>query len=372
MKILQIIYESRHSPFGFGGAGVRAYEIYKRLKANHDITLLCMKYPNAKDCYTEGLRHVFVGTQSKSLTKSVLLYTVEAGRYVRRHGGDFDIIVENFLPSTPFFSRYLTTTPVILQIQGIMEKHSILKFNPLYSVPMYIVEQFYPSLYDRLIFVSEITMRKVTSRIDKKRINCVVIPNGTDVELLNTTPEDDNYILFFSRIDTYTKGLDILLRTFEEISGRYPKLRLVLAGYETDSVQRLCKGITPAVRDRVTYAGFVSAEEKTRLLCRARIFVLPSRHESSPISIIEAAACGKAIVVSDIEELAFVQQHRMGLSFRSGNHKELTAVLIKLLDNSPLRQTIGDNARAYAKTFLWDNIAQQYESYLTSVVEATS
>ncbi len=31
MKILQIIYESPGSPFGFGGAGVRANEIYKRL-----------------------------------------------------------------------------------------------------------------------------------------------------------------------------------------------------------------------------------------------------------------------------------------------------------------------------------------------------
>lgn len=31
MKILQIIYESFGSPFGFGGAGVRAYEIYRRL-----------------------------------------------------------------------------------------------------------------------------------------------------------------------------------------------------------------------------------------------------------------------------------------------------------------------------------------------------
>ena len=49
MKILQLIYESFGSPFGFGGAGVRAYEIYKRLKARHDITFLCMKYPEAID-----------------------------------------------------------------------------------------------------------------------------------------------------------------------------------------------------------------------------------------------------------------------------------------------------------------------------------
>jgi hypothetical protein len=38
MKILQLIYESFNSPFGFGGAGGRAYEIYKRLTERHDIT----------------------------------------------------------------------------------------------------------------------------------------------------------------------------------------------------------------------------------------------------------------------------------------------------------------------------------------------
>ncbi|MBF0338977.1 MAG: glycosyltransferase family 4 protein [Nitrospirae bacterium] len=373
MKILQIIYESIGSPFGFGGAGIRAYEIYRRLMNRHDVTLLCMKYPGARDGYHEGLRHVFVGIQSTNLTAGVFAYTVKAGIYVSRHGGDFDVIVENFLPSTPFFARYLTATPVILQVQGIMEKHAILKFNPLYSVPMYGVEQFYPGLYDRLIFVSEVTMTKVTSRMNKKHPNCIVIPNGTDESLLNSgmsdkEAEDTDYILFFSRIDTYTKGLDLLMRAFEEISPRYPTLGLILAGHETDPVARLCKDLSPSVRHKVTYAGFVGGDEKRRLLSGARIFVLPSRHESSPISIIEAAACGKAIVVSDIGELAFVEKHHMGLSFRSGDHKALSAVLMRLLDDTPLRLSLGEAARGYAKTLLWDNIALTFEDYLASVI----
>ncbi|MBF0609221.1 MAG: glycosyltransferase family 4 protein [Candidatus Magnetobacterium sp. LHC-1] len=376
MKILQIIYESTDSPFGFGGAGIRAYEIYRRLMNRHEVTLLCMKYPGARDGYHEGLRHVFVGIQSAHLTASVFAYTLKAMLYVIRHGGDFDVIVENFLPSTPFFARYLTSTPVILQVQGIMEKHAILKFNPLYSVPMYGVEQFYPGLYDRLIFVSEVTMAKVTSRMNKKHPNCIVIPNGTDLELLNTAEDnrsdkeagDNDYILFFSRIDTYTKGLDLLMRAFEEISPRYPTLRLILAGHETDPVARLCKDLSPSVRQKVTYAGFVGGDEKRRLLSGARLFVLPSRHESSPISIIEAAACGKAIVVSDIGELAFVQRHRMGLSFRSGDHKALSAVVSRLLDDTSLRLSLGAAARDYAQTLLWDNIAITFEDYLASVI----
>ncbi|MBF0317314.1 MAG: glycosyltransferase family 4 protein [Nitrospirae bacterium] len=381
MKILQIIYESIGSPFGFGGAGIRAYEIYKRLMTRHDITLLCMRYPNARDGYQEGLRHVFVGIQSKILTTSVFMYTVKAGNYVRKHGGDFDVIVENFLPSTPFFARYLTNTPVILQVQGIMERHAIRKFNPLYSVPMYGVEQFYPGLYDRFIFVSDVTMHKVTSRMNKKYPNCIVIPNGTDERFLNTQgascssnnrAEDNDYILFFSRIDTYTKGLDLLMRAFEEISPRYPTLGLILAGHETDPVAKLCRDLAPSVRRKVTYAGFVSGDDKARLLSGARIFVLPSRHESSPISIIEAAACGTAIVVSDIEELAFVEKHHMGVSFRCGDHKALSAALIRLLDDNPLRLSLGEAARGYAKTLLWDNIAHTYEDYLITVIESAS
>ncbi len=86
MKILQLIYESLGNPFGFGGAGVRAYEIYKRLKDRHDITLLCMKYHGARDGEIEGLKHIFIGTESKSLAKSVFSYTVKAANFVRRYG----------------------------------------------------------------------------------------------------------------------------------------------------------------------------------------------------------------------------------------------------------------------------------------------
>ena len=100
MKILQLIYESTGSPFGFGGAGFRAYKIYQRLNDNNDVTLLCMKYPGAHDGEIEGLRHIFLGAESRNLTRSVFSFTLKAANFVRKHGNEFDIIVENF-----FFSR---------------------------------------------------------------------------------------------------------------------------------------------------------------------------------------------------------------------------------------------------------------------------
>jgi len=368
MKILQLIYESLGSPFGYGGAGVRAYEIYKRLKGRHEVTLLCMKYPGAGDGEIEGLRHLFVGTESRSLTRSVLAYTVRAANFVRKNGHRFDIIVENFLPSTPFFPKFFTRTPVLLQVQGILEEHSFAKFHPFYSIPMSMVERFYPRLYERFIFVSPVTKEKVLSRLRGKRVQSHVIPNGINRELLRVTPSDGGYMLFFSRIDIYTKGLDLLVEAFKRIAPEYPEMRLILAGYEFDRFDTLIAGCPPSLRGRIGHAGFVTGDEKLSLLSGATFVVLPSRHESSPVSILEAAACGKPVVVSDIPEMAFVDREGFGLSFPSGSVDGLAERMKILLTNGQMRAAMGKRGREFSAHFLWDHIAIQFEDVLNHSV----
>lgn len=365
MKVLQIIYESLHNPYGFGGAGVRAYEIYRRLCQRHDITLLCMKYPGAKDGETEGLRHVFVGTESASLPRSVLAYTLKAGHYVNRHGRDYDVIVENFLPSTPFFTPLLTTTPVVLQVQGILESHALVKYPLVYGLPMFLVERYYPKLYKTFIFVSPITERKIMKRFGTTGRTSQVIPNGVSNELLEAAPHELDYILFFSRIDIYTKGLDILAKAFERIAETHGSMRLVIAGYQYDPFEKVRSLCHPAVRERVQYAGFVSGRDKRSLLSGATLVVLPSRHESSPVSVLEAAACGKPLVVSDIPELRFVSEHGIGVSFESGSSESLAAALTRLLDDNALRHSLGSAGRDFSKGFTWDASALRFEDALS-------
>ena len=80
------------------------------------------------------------------------------------------------------------------------------------------VEQFYPGLHNRFIFVSDITKKKIMQRVKRRVISCHVIPNGIDEELLKIDPQEEEYILFLSRIDIYTKGLDLLVKAFANIS----------------------------------------------------------------------------------------------------------------------------------------------------------
>ena len=366
MKILQLTYESFGSPFGFGGAGVRAYEIYRRLKERHQITFLCMRYTGARDGEMDGIDHRFVGMEGGGLTASVLAYTVEAARFVRKHGNDYDVIVENFLPSTPFFSRFLTDTPVILQVQGVMERHALAKFRFYHSLPMFVVERFYPGLHDRFIFVSAVTREKVMARVRRKVRQCEVISNGVDEGLLESAPGPGNYILFFSRIDRYTKGLDILLSAFSALAPAFPGIELVLAGYESSPFRDIVAGLPDSVKSRVRYAGFLSGKEKQELLAGAQVVVLPSRHESAPVSILEAAACGKPLVVSDIKELKFVAEQGFGVEFSSGSASGLRESLRRLLSSHDLRKSLGNRGRDYAARFPWSSVAIKFENALQS------
>ncbi|TNF54558.1 glycosyltransferase family 1 protein [bacterium] len=372
MKLLQLTYESLGSPFGFGGAGVRAYEIYKRLKDRHDITMLCLKYPGVKDREMEGLQHIFVGTESMSRTRSVLAYTLKAAGFVKKYGDSFDVIIENFLPAIPYFSRFLTNTPVILQMQGIMGVHSLKKFNPLYGLPMFVVEKIYPHLYKTFILVGNENGYSTGEQSSQKTITkgkkYAVIPNGINEELLSINSEEENdYILFLSRIDVYTKGLDILIDAFRNISERFNNVKLFFAGYEFNSTADLFQNLPGALRDRVKYVGFVSGQEKLELLSRARIFVLPSRHEAHPVSVLEALALGKAVLVSDIPALQYVGDQELGLTFKSGSSQDLAEKLSILLGNGTMRQHLGKRGRDFASQFLWDDMALNFERFIVEV-----
>lgn len=367
MKILQLIYESFGSPFGFGGAGVRAYELYERLARKHEITLLCMKYPGARDGIIKGLQHRFVGIEHPGIIKSVAAYTFRAARYLSSEAHRYNIIVENFLPTTPFFSMLFTNRPVVLQMQGLMGVHAHQKFPAYLSLPMHLVENLYPRLFSNFIFVTRL------HRLKGPFNSCrhAVIPNGIDSRLLDVAVREDDYILFFSRIDSYTKGLDLLLRAFASVADRFPRTRLVLAGHEATRVDDLLALIPCRLRERVHYAGFVTGRQRTRLLADAKLFVLPSRHEAQPVSLMEAHACCKPVIVSDIPELRYVTRERLGLAFASGSADDLARKITSAMEDPGLRKVFGERGRKYASNFTWDDLARQFDSFLSSIVRGT-
>jgi glycosyltransferase involved in cell wall biosynthesis len=367
MKILHLLYESEGDYFGIGGAGVRAYEIYRYLKDRHDITLLCKRYPGARDKDIEGLKHVFAGAESVNLTKTLLSYAFHSAEFVHKHADEFDVIIEEFSPAIPTFLHCFSKKPIVLQIQGHTGRLYFKKYNLFSALALFVFEFVRPLFYESIIFICAETKKRFLLK-NRKRIG--IIPNGVSPELLNVSSAEGDYILYLGRIDIYGKGLDILLRAYQKFTGLFPGVKLAIAGDGRDAgrFKGMIYKLPGEIRKNIKLLGWVSGDQKFDVLSRAVFVLFPSRHEVQPISVLEAMACGKAVVVSDIPEFSFVTKQGCGISFQSGKFSSLVQSMKELIECNELSE-MGQRGRNLVRERTWDKIALRYEEFLRQVVE---
>ena len=90
----------------------------------------------------------------------------------------------------------------------------------------------------------------------------------------------------------------MLLRAFAQTDG---DLHLVMAGPADDaygqSLQRIAR--EPGLAGRVTWTGMIQGDLKWGAFRAAEAFVLPSHQENFGISVVEALACGRPVLISD-------------------------------------------------------------------------
>ncbi len=365
MKILHLLYESEYDFFGKGGVCIRAYEIYNRIKDKHDITLLCKKFPGAKNGFYKDLNHIFVGSETKNFAKTLISYAYYSTLFVKKYGKDFDTIIVEFSPAIPTIPKLFTTTPIILQVQGYTGTEYIRKYNFLYALPLISFEHIFPLYYNNYIFVNKITAKKF---IFVRNENIEFIPNGVSPDIINIPYQEGEYILFIGRIDIYCKGLDLLLKAFTEFNKLFPDIRLIIAGdgRDRDNFKKLLMDIPSRVRKKIEMPGWVEGCTKEETLKKALFVVAPSRYEVQSISVLEALGYCKPVVVSDIQEFSFVKNIFSGFQFRSGDYQSLFNAMKKMVTFNEF-QNMGKNGRKWVTNFTWDKIALRYESFLQKV-----
>lgn len=127
-----------------------------------------------------------------------------------------------------------------------------------------------------------------------------VIPNGVDVVAAQTAGEEPKRydVVWMGRVHRQ-KGIDDLLQTLVFLAREIPDFRAVLIGNLREALGKRISGL--GLDAHVEFTGFVSGEEKFRWMKRARVFLMPSRHEGLPIVVGEALACELPVVAYELE-----------------------------------------------------------------------
>lgn len=170
--------------------------------------------------------------------------------------------------------------------------------------------------FDRVITFSE-GQRAALQRFGVPATRLRVIPNGVDVDRYRPalTPSLAPVVVYCGRLDP-DKQVAALCRVVGAWEGRpAPRLVLVGGGSEQARLQRRFAG------PRITFTGWVPDEVgRIQALQAAAIFALPSRVEGMSLALLEAMACGLAVVATDV-----------------GGHREVVAGAGVLLDPSHVR-----------------------------------
>ncbi|MGC9468974.1 MAG: glycosyltransferase family 4 protein [Anaerolineae bacterium] len=180
-------------------------------------------------------------------------------------------------------------------------------------------------------------------------------------------PMTGGYILFIGRIQP-RKNLVRLIEAFGRIAAADLDVHLVLAG----PTGWLSEPITEAVADlglgsRVSFPGFVEAEDKAALISGARVFAYPSLYEGFGFPVLEAQACGTPLLTSTTSSLPEVAGDG-GLLVDPEDTDAIAAGLRRLLEDEALRERLTALGFENLKRFSWQRAAQQVHALIEGLL----
>lgn len=169
-------------------------------------------------------------------------------------------------------------------------------------------------------------------------------------------------LLFLGRLNLNKGAFDLLELVRNEQDFLRGKLVLEMAG--DGEVERFVALVERyGITDLIRYKGWVAGNEKLKLIKECNAIILPSYYEELPMTILEAMACGKAIIATDVGGVPkVVKTHVNGWLFKPGDMNELLCILKEIIDDPVRLSKYGINSFEMIDKYSIDAILGQLNS----------
>lgn len=180
--------------------------------------------------------------------------------------------------------------------------------------------------------------------------------------------QENILVTYVARMD---EGKDhiTLLKAWKEIYHLKPQAKLLLAG---DGILRLMleKFVqTNGIADSVIFLNNVERVEK--ILAITDIGVFTSLFEGLSVAVIEKMFMKIPLVATNISMMeALIKNGDNGFLFQPGDEQALAMFLIKLIDDTDLRRTMGEKAYESVKDYSLTRTVQQHEAFYIHAIES--
>lgn len=214
---------------------------------------------------------------------------------------------------------------------------------------------------DLIIYPAEFGRNLLHHLVGKEKPS-TIISNGVNIERYKikeigdfhdrfNIPKDTIKIVYVGRLYP-EKSIDTLIKAIPHIIKKHPNVHVMLAGagHFRPKLEKLVDSLK--VNKYVTFLGLVSDEDKILAYNAGDIFISPSFAELEGMTVLEAMACGKPIIVPDAQMNAakfFIDDN--GFLFETENYEDLAEKALRLITDPDLRKKQGKNSLEKSKNY---------------------
>ncbi|PTO51487.1 glycosyltransferase family 1 protein [Vibrio splendidus] len=217
--------------------------------------------------------------------------------------------------------------------------------------------------------------RDVLSKLGVVQKHQEVMIRGSGVNLsdyvVQPEPEREMVVMLVARL-LVDKGVNEFFGAAKLVNQKYSNVRMVLVG---DIDPGNPKSITEAQlklwgeSNAIEHWGY--SHDISDTMAKANIIVLPSYREGLPKSLIEAAACGRPVITTNVPGCRdAIEEGKTGLLVPPRKIEELAEAIFILLDDKGMRQRFGENGRALAVSAfnIRDVVSKHLDIYNRSLI----
>ena len=177
-------------------------------------------------------------------------------------------------------------------------------------------------------------------------------------------------LLSVSRLVT-RKGIDTVIKALPSISQTVADVLYVVVGEGPDRSRLESMATELGVGDRVLFTGERAGDELVSLYRACQLFLLVSRFEEGlGMAALEAAACGKPVVVGDQGGQPETVEHGVtGYCVPAESIRAVERACVDILSNPALARSMGRAGGNLAATMSWDRAAEVVEQLMVGIIK---
>jgi len=202
-----------------------------------------------------------------------------------------------------------------------------------------------------------VKQKAVSLGFDPKRV--VQFPWGVDLQRFTpveslSKPErsgwEKEFVLFSNRSWEPLYGVDLLVRAFIRAAQQTPELRLLMlgGGSQKELIHDLID--SAGMQERVRFIGQIRNDELAGYYRAADLYLSASHSDGSSVSLMEALACGKPVLVSDIPgNKEWILNGEQGWLFTDGDEDSFVEGILHASRMRSMLPGMGQKARLLAE-----------------------